>query len=289
MLGGEATGNKIICPGPGHSRKDRSLSVLFGDELPDGFVVRSFAGDDDLVCKDWVRARLGMPVRDWRLRQPSDLPQRQPKLATDDQPDRIRAGLAIWHGARNIRGTPAESYLASRGLKIDEDLSHVLRFSSSLKLDKAPAIAMVALYRDAINDDELCGVHRTFLHPDGRPILDAKGSKIRRMLGRAQGAAIKLDAHVDVTLGLHLGEGIETCLAARQCGYRPTCATGSAKFIEAFPVLAGIEAINIFAENDQPSRKAANACGQRYVDAGCEAWMLEPNAGDMNDYIRSAP
>src|SRR5262249_11514853 len=128
LLGGEATGNKIQCPGPGHSRRDRSLSVLFDQHLPDGFVVRSFAGDDDLGCKAWGRAQLGLRVRDWRRPIPRDLPRRQPRYASDDQSDRIKGGLAIWQGARGILGTPAETYLASRGLKLAEDLAHFLRF-----------------------------------------------------------------------------------------------------------------------------------------------------------------
>ena len=116
--------------------------------------------------------------------------------------------------------------------------------------------------------DEPCGIHRTFLHNDGHPILDDAGKKIRWMLGRASGAAIKIDSDDDVTLGLHIGEGIETCFAARQLGYRPVWALGSAGAIAAFPVLAGIEAITVFAENDDASNRAAEACCARYENAG---------------------
>ena len=40
----------------------------------------------------------------------------------------------------------------------------------------------------------------------------------RKFLGPVAGAAIKLDADEDVLGGLHIGEGIETCLAARMLG-----------------------------------------------------------------------
>src|SRR5262249_24103030 len=50
-LGGEASGNEISCPGPGHSAKDRSLSVKIDPGAPDGFVVHSFADDDSIACK----------------------------------------------------------------------------------------------------------------------------------------------------------------------------------------------------------------------------------------------
>ena len=59
LLGGEASGNQVACPGPGHSAADRSLSVLFDPNAPDGFVVHSFTGQDALACKDYVRSRLG--------------------------------------------------------------------------------------------------------------------------------------------------------------------------------------------------------------------------------------
>jgi RecA-family ATPase len=61
-LGGEVSGNQVLCPGPGHSAKDRSLSVKLDADAPDGFVVNSFASDDPIECKDYVRAKLSLPA-----------------------------------------------------------------------------------------------------------------------------------------------------------------------------------------------------------------------------------
>lgn len=56
-LGGDVVSvNRVAAPGPGHSSKDRSLSILITGS---GFIVHSFAGDDWRVCKDYVRSRLG--------------------------------------------------------------------------------------------------------------------------------------------------------------------------------------------------------------------------------------
>src|SRR5262249_53534676 len=64
-LGGEITrgktGPQVLCPGPGHSPKDRSLAVAPGDS-DDGFVVYSFAGDDPIKCRDHVRNKLRLPL-----------------------------------------------------------------------------------------------------------------------------------------------------------------------------------------------------------------------------------
>ena len=61
LLGGEVSGDHVYAPGPGHSVSDRSLSVLIDASAPDGFVVNSFAGDDAIACRDYVRDRLGLP------------------------------------------------------------------------------------------------------------------------------------------------------------------------------------------------------------------------------------
>jgi hypothetical protein len=62
ILGGEVRGNQVYAPGPGHSVSDRSLSVLIDASAPDGFVIHSFAGDDAIACRDYVRDRLGLPA-----------------------------------------------------------------------------------------------------------------------------------------------------------------------------------------------------------------------------------
>ena len=61
-LGGDVNGRSVTCPGPGHSPRDRALSVTPGPSAANGFLVHSFAGDDPTVCLDYVRARLGLPA-----------------------------------------------------------------------------------------------------------------------------------------------------------------------------------------------------------------------------------
>jgi AAA domain len=61
-LEGEVQGNEVKAPGPGHSAIDRSLSVRLDASAPGGFVVHSFAQDDPIACKDYVREKLGLPA-----------------------------------------------------------------------------------------------------------------------------------------------------------------------------------------------------------------------------------
>ena len=57
-LGGEVHGNEVVVPGPNYSPTDRSLSVKLDAGAPDGFVLHSFADDDPIRCKDYVREKL---------------------------------------------------------------------------------------------------------------------------------------------------------------------------------------------------------------------------------------
>jgi len=61
VLGGKAYGDRASVPGPGHSKNDKSLSILVDDSAPGGFVVFSHAGDPDIGAKDWVREQMGIP------------------------------------------------------------------------------------------------------------------------------------------------------------------------------------------------------------------------------------
>jgi RecA-family ATPase len=63
-MGGEVhAGHEALVPGPGHSTVDRSLSIKINDAGND-ILVHSFAGDDPIACKDYVRGQLGM--REWQ-------------------------------------------------------------------------------------------------------------------------------------------------------------------------------------------------------------------------------
>jgi hypothetical protein len=111
---------------------------------------------------------------------------------------------------------------------------------------------MLALFRD-IRTDEPRAISRTFLDPEGRKLE-------RKFLGPVGGAAIKLDADEDVLGGLHIGEGVETTMTARQVEYRrPAWALGSRGAIAAFPVLSGIECLTCSPNMTRRARAPSNS------------------------------
>lgn len=249
LLGGDVTGKGILMPGPGHSRSDRSLFVTFeGDE----FTVHSFADDDWRECKDHVRSMLGGAA------------YVAPAPTATDQDNRDYA-QRIWNEARSANGTSVETYLTGRGLEIVPEVSG-LRFHPSCPFKGERVAAMLAAIV-SVKTNVFQGVHRTRLNP-----------KDKAMLGPARGGVVKLTADDDVSGGLHICEGIETGLALLSMGFRPMWACLSAGGIAAFPVLPGVEALTIFADNDASGtgQQAAQNCAGSWMAAGCEVRVLVP-------------
>lgn len=295
QLGGEINGrSQVLCPGPGHSPQDRSLSVRLDASAPDGFLIHSHAGDDWKACRDHVRAALGLPS--WepgdgqnRTIPPSRISQwdmaavdqeAEDRRRTEDDLIRIRRAQELWNEAGEPRRTLAETYLNSRCLDLVDDLAGgVLRFhprcpwrdENTGRTVSLPA--MIAAFR-SIDDDTITAVHRIALNPDG--------SKIgRRMLGVVHRAAVKLDpAGAD----LFIGEGIETGIAARQMGHRPVWALGSVGAISFFPVLPSVKRLLILGETGNANAEAARICGQRWQKAWRRVSLVRPQAGcdDLN-------
>lgn len=63
LLGGRVSGGEIVAPGPGHSKVDLSLCLRPCPNAPNGtgYLIYSFAGDDQIECLDYVRNKLGYP------------------------------------------------------------------------------------------------------------------------------------------------------------------------------------------------------------------------------------
>jgi hypothetical protein len=297
-LGGDVVNGRdgpfILCPGPGHSAKDRSLSVAPTARDPDGFVCFSHSGNDWRVCRDHVLARLGRKssYHDRNSNRAGSLGIFKPRPPTESPPapaiDRSARAVAVWEAALDPRFTPVEAYLYDRGLDLpDEIAGTVVRFHPECPwrgddggLQRRPA--MITAFR-SIADDRLVAVHRT--------LLSDKGQKLdRRMLGPVGGAAIKIDCDENVEQGLTICEGFETGLAGRELGFRPVWALGSAGAIGTFPVLPGIDGLTILAETDDSgaNAKAVRQCGNRWGAAEREVIVATPRvAGDMNDALQA--
>jgi putative DNA primase/helicase len=209
-----------------------------------------------------------------------------PRPAAIAADDSLRRAMRRWGEAAPIGGTVAERYLIeTRGLTLPPDVSpRVLRFHPACPFGESVRHpCLLALYRD-IATDAPRAVMRTALTPDAR--------KINRMaLGPVGDAAVKLSDNADLSMGLVIGEGLETTLAGMVFGFAPAWALGSAGEIAKFPVLSGIEALTVLAETEDAgaNKRAFQACFGRWKAAGREVWRVTSLiGGDLNDALTSA-
>jgi hypothetical protein len=171
------------------------------------------------------------------------------------------AALRIWQEGIALARTLGERYfLEHRRLDIRAlDLNHVLRWHDRFR-------CILALMTTAA-EDNASGIHRTFLNSDG-------SKRERKMLGRA--GVIRLSRDDTVTDGLGITEGVEDGLAVLLSGWAPIWAAGSAGAVRAFPVLAGIDSLTIFADADSAGLEVAQECEGRWVTVGKEARVSPP-------------
>jgi hypothetical protein len=188
-----------------------------------------------------------------------------------------------------IIGTPGEVYLRDER-KIDTSaIADVLGSTAAIdwhpdcffqepghRLDSHRLGAIVAVMTDAVTGAPTVGISRTYIY-EGKKVAKAKG------LGPA--GIVRLTPDEDVLAGLHIGEGLETCLAAMSIGLRPAWSLGSKGAIGKFPVLAGIECLTIFAEPDAETE--AQECAARWHAAGRAVLFTRAfGAKDINDVVK---
>lgn len=200
-----------------------------------------------------------------------------PPVAAPEASGTLDLARRLWREGQPVPGTAAETYLNHRGLRWEAGLP--LRFHPDCPRSSERLPALLALMTDPLTA-EPCGVHRTFLAPDGR---GKAPDQAKMMAGHA--GIIRLTPDAEVTQGLGLAEGIETSVSVMQrFGWRPVWAAASSGAIGRFPVLPGIEALAIFADPDGPGLAAAEACARRWADAGREACIVRPpGRADFND------
>ncbi len=274
-LGGDlAAPDSILAPGPGHSARDRSLSVKIDPGAPDGFVVTSFAGDSWRACRDHVRAAAGI-----ERGRPAPAPSPRPARPAPDDQDRIARALAIWNAAQPVPDTLGERYLAGRGIALDLGaLDHVIRFSLSCPWgrERVPALLVRMQTLPAMNT---CGIQRIALTPEGQKLG-------KKMLGRAGYAFMAPDGIPGPAL---LTEGPEDALAALMRYRLPVWAAMSAGGLSRFPVIQHWTALAILADGDGAGRIAALDVAQRWRAAGRKVHILDaPDGQDPNLMIQGA-
>lgn len=190
----------------------------------------------------------------------------------------------LWNQCRELAGA-ALAYLRARHCVIPPAEGH-LRWHEHLRHPCGyVGPALVALVTDALTGEPMT-LHRTWINADGTKAA----IELPRLLLAGhpkKGGVIRL--FPEVTQALAVGEGVETCLSAAHV-FTPIWSTVDAGNLAGLPLLAGIQALRIFADCDLAGMSAARALGRRWADAGLEVSIttpLEPGV-DFNDVVRSA-
>jgi putative DNA primase/helicase len=215
-----------------------------------GIDVYCFAGCDWKEIKNELR-RQGLLNDNFS----ADVQSRAKVIAVEDVNKNIDLALLLWRGSVPLTGTLGETYFVQQRKipigKINRD--HAVRYQPILR-------TVIALMTNPVAN-EPTGVHRTF--------IDAECKKReRKMLGR-QGV-VRITPDEDVNYGLGIAEGVEDAIAVA-LDWGPAWAATSAGAIERFPILPGIDCINIFTNADAAGIKAAKACAEQWIAAGKEA------------------
>jgi len=186
----------------------------------------------------------------------------------------------LWTVSVPIEGTLGEQYLRARGCALppaDGDLRfHAAVFCVETRTYLPTLVARVST---AIGNRGV-GVHRIFLDPNG-------GTKaIAKMRLGCSDEPVCIRLFPDVEIGLAIAEGIETSLAVARVR-TPVWSTIDAGGMERFPVLAGIDGLTVFADNDPRGLQAADACVQRWRAADRDATAIAPPTPgeDFNDFL----
>ncbi|UXS38352.1 virulence-associated protein E [Agrobacterium tumefaciens] len=248
LLGGNVVrGGRISCPGPGHGKHDRSLSVTFSSDGT--FTTNSFADDDFRECRDHVKRILG-----WIDEVPRPVTSiSHPPISSGGSAAHAAMLRRLWGTCQPIAGTLGEVYLASRGLRYDGDGWRYRSVGNKL----------IAIIRDIITGEPI-GRHET--------LLDAQGKKTGRLMyGRAAGGAVRL--YEGEGNHLSIAEGIETALAT---GARPVWACLSASIMKGLPVLDYVDRLTVYADHDAAGVAAANEVGARWHAAGKQVELMMP-------------
>ena len=226
--------------------------------------------------------------------------RRKPEPAREpDRERQLTRALALWRSSMAITADdPAGRYLRGRGCRLphpDGDLRWHPRVEHHGERHRGPAL--VAKVTDFVELDAttlkpaFVTLHQTWVALDGSG--KAKLERPRSWwYGLPKRGICRLVPDAEVTLGLALGEGLETCLAFAR-GFASTWSALDAGNLAKVPVLPGIEAMTIIADHDRvnpqtgkrPGVEAAIDCGRRWLAAGIEVRVAVPGqeGADMAD------
>lgn len=265
--GGTWSGTKGMARCPSHDDRTPSLGVTLGRKA---ILFHCFAGCDraDVLA---AFAREGIAAAALFSGAGDDMPS-APR--THSKPS--AAALRIWRDAVPLRGSPAKTYLESRGILA---ASPALQFHPRTPLGpKGRARFLPAMIAAVSLDEGPIAIHRTFLSTEasGKAGFD----KPKRALGRLGEAAVRLFAPASGKLGL--AEGIESAMSAYALTGIPVWATLGNERFGLVSVPESVTELHLFVDHDTGGELAASRGLAAYARDGRMIEVRKPSSPDTD-------
>jgi putative DNA primase/helicase len=270
-LGGQWRGDYGVACCPTHDDTDPSLSVT---QKNGRILFHCHAGCSQ---REVMSALASLRLRVGRV--PSSQEDHLPREDEAERERRTRSALEIWNASKPATGTLVERYLRGRGIEIP--VPEALRFHPSLKHASGhifPAILALVTHGST---SKPCGIHRTFLTPDGATKAPVAPQKMA--LGPCKGGAIRLASATDLVM---VAEGVETALSVMQAKQWPAWAALSASGFRTLDLPAEIKRVIVLADDDDSGEVAAKHAAHRWRREGRQVSIARPPGGlDFNDVL----
>jgi len=279
QLGGDLYdgGRRANIPAPGHSRADRSVSLLEHDGR---LIIHTFGDGDWRQVRDYLRGLGLLEPQPPKRPDTAHGPERDPAAAAH----RRQVALSLWTAGRPVDATLSARHCRARGMIGALPGPQALRHHPSAPISvyrpgQASRPALMAGVLDAAG--QLTAVEITYLTPGGRRAFDL--ALARKTIGLIPaGSAVRLDPQGP---DLVVAEGVFTAAAAGRRFSRPAWALLSTSNLRRWRPPPGVRSLLIAADRGPDGEASAVRLAQTAAEAGVAVEIALPPApfGDWDE------
>lgn len=280
-----AAGHRASIPGPGHSKADRSASLLIGRS---GKVIAySFGRSTPREILDDLRTSGLVDDQGFPVRGAVPLHSIAP---TRTEASRVVRAEDIWSDGVPLDGTLSARHLSQhraieRGLAALHNLRHHPCCPIAIYAARAHATRPALMARVQGRDGRTTAVEVTYLDAAGR--RDARVKLSRKTIGvLPPGSSVPLASFDDTIV---VAEGVMTALSAGTRFGLPPVALLSIRNLVTFMAPARVRHVVIAADRGSEGESAAAILQQRLLEAGCKASVELPRLpfNDFNQWAQA--
>ena len=287
-LGGDLydRGLRANVPAPGHSRADRSVSLL----LREGRIIVHTFGDgdwrgvlDDLRSRGLIDVR-NAPTSGGPIAGVLNPARPAVGLSATRDVDRLAAARRIWEAGRPLAGTVSERHCRLRHIERPLPGPDVVRHCGQAPVsaygdDRLRRPALLVAVSDA--DGAFTAVEVTYLTAGGQRAIDLRLP--RKTVGPVPpGTAARIDPAAPEML---VAEGFFTTLSASECFSLPGWALMSTRNLRSWSPPASVRSVLIAGDRGKDGEASAEILRSRLLRLGVQAQIcLAPEPyGDWNE------